>query len=189
MEEGPWRLLCQIKETDKILCVKGKSPTNSSAAFKEQRFTYRSSPPEVFLRKNVLKISCKFTRERPYRSVISTKLHSNFIEIPLRHGCSPVNLLHIFRTSFYKNTYVELLLYLGPFCENATVKDYEFLKNLMENISFPKIVENRSGKFLNRFENLTCGKYIYRQFHFISFISSRNEYSVGYIGTRSQVER
>ena len=25
---------------------------------------------------------------------------SNFIEIALRHGCSPVNLLHIFRTSF-----------------------------------------------------------------------------------------
>ena len=25
-------------------------------------------------------------------------LQSNFIEIILRHGCSPVNLLHIFRT-------------------------------------------------------------------------------------------
>ena len=24
-------------------------------------------------------------------------------EIPLRHGCSPVNLLHIFRTLFTKN--------------------------------------------------------------------------------------
>ena len=27
----------------------------------------------------------------------------NFIEITLRHGCSPVNLLHIFRTPFLKN--------------------------------------------------------------------------------------
>ena len=27
-------------------------------------------------------------------------LQSNFIEIALRHGCSPVNLLHIFRTRF-----------------------------------------------------------------------------------------
>ena len=26
----------------------------------------------------------------------------NFIEIALRHGCSPVNLLHIFRTPFSK---------------------------------------------------------------------------------------
>ena len=25
------------------------------------------------------------------------------------HGCSPVNLLHILRTPFYKNTYVRLL--------------------------------------------------------------------------------
>ena len=28
----------------------------------------------------------------------------NFIEIALLHGCSPVNLLHIFRTPFLKNT-------------------------------------------------------------------------------------
>ena len=31
-------------------------------------------------------------------------------QITLRHGCSPVNLLHIFRTPFYKNTYGALLL-------------------------------------------------------------------------------
>ena len=29
---------------------------------------------------------------------------ANFIEIALRHGCSPVHLLHIFRTPFPKNT-------------------------------------------------------------------------------------
>ena len=34
----------------------------------------------------------------------------NFIEIALRHGCSPVNLLHIFRTPFPKNTFGWLLL-------------------------------------------------------------------------------
>ena len=28
----------------------------------------------------------------------------NFIEISLHHGCSPVNLLHIFRTPFPKTT-------------------------------------------------------------------------------------
>ena len=58
----------------------------------------RSSPPEVFL--NVLKICSKFTGERPCRSVISTKLQSNFLGITLRHGFSPVNLLHFFRTPF-----------------------------------------------------------------------------------------
>ena len=40
-------------------------------------------------------------------------LKSNFIEIALRHGCSPVNLLHTFRTPFYKNTYGGLCLIGG----------------------------------------------------------------------------
>ena len=31
-------------------------------------------------------------------------------KITLWHGCSPVNLLYIFRTPFYKNTYGGLLL-------------------------------------------------------------------------------
>ena len=35
---------------------------------------------------------------------------NNFIEIALRHGRSPVNLLYIFRTSFHKNTSGGLLL-------------------------------------------------------------------------------
>ena len=34
----------------------------------------------------------------------------NFIEITLRHGCSPVNLLHIFSATFTKNTTRWLLL-------------------------------------------------------------------------------
>ena len=38
------------------------------------------------------------------------QLQSNFIEITLRHGCSPVNLLHIFRTPFLRNTSEWLLL-------------------------------------------------------------------------------
>ena len=38
------------------------------------------------------------------------KLHSNFIEIILRHGCSPVILLHVFRTPFPKSTSEWLLL-------------------------------------------------------------------------------
>ena len=39
----------------------------------------RSSHPEVFLTKGVLKICSKFTGEHPYRSAISIKLQSNFI--------------------------------------------------------------------------------------------------------------
>ena len=47
--------------------------------------------------KGVQKIRSKFTGE-----------HS--VEITLRHGCSLVNLLNIFRTPFPKNTSEELLL-------------------------------------------------------------------------------
>ena len=36
----------------------------------------------------------------------------NFIEITLRHGCSTINLLHIFRTPFPKNNSEGLLLLL-----------------------------------------------------------------------------
>ena len=35
---------------------------------------------------------------------------ANFIEISLRHGCSPVNLLRIFRTPFPRGTSEWLLL-------------------------------------------------------------------------------
>ena len=64
----------------------------------------------MFLGKGVLKICSKFTGEHPCQSAISIKLQSNFIEITLRHGCFPVNLLHIFRTTFSKNTSEWLLL-------------------------------------------------------------------------------
>ena len=55
-------------------------------------------------RKGVLKIYSKLTGEHPCWSMISIKLLCNFIEITIRHGCSPVTLLHIFRTAFLKNT-------------------------------------------------------------------------------------
>ena len=73
-------------------------------------FWCRSSRSEVFLVKRVLKICSKFTGEHPCRSGISIKLLCNFIEITLWHGCSPVNLLNIFRTRFSKNTSGGLLL-------------------------------------------------------------------------------
>ena len=44
------------------------------------------------------------------RSVISIKMLYNFVEITLRYGFSPVNLWHIFRTLFCKNSTGGLLL-------------------------------------------------------------------------------
>ena len=49
----------------------------------------------------------------PCRSALSIKLLFNFIEIALQHGCFPVNLLHIFRTSFTENTYGGVLLLIS----------------------------------------------------------------------------
>ena len=76
---------------------------------------FRSSHPEVFLGKGVLKICSKSTGEHPYRSVIWIKLQSNFIEITLQHGSSPINLLHIFRTPFSRDTSGWLLLDIHNF--------------------------------------------------------------------------
>ena len=53
---------------------------------------FRETASEVFLRKGVIKICSKFIGEKPCQGAIS--------EITLRLGCSPVNLLNIFRTSF-----------------------------------------------------------------------------------------
>ena len=105
----------------------------------EGRWNTRSSRQEVFLRKVVLRICSKFTGEHPYRSAISIKLHSNFIEITFRHGCSPVNLLYIFRIPFLKNTSGWLFLkHLKLLLKNETrnsvktdisVATYNVLKN------------------------------------------------------------
>ena len=55
-------------------------------------------------------------RRTPWQSVISIKLQSNFIEIKFWHGCSPINLLHIFRKLFSQNTSMRLLLRYRPIC-------------------------------------------------------------------------
>ena len=69
--------------------------------------------------------SKKFAGERPCRSMILIKLLCNFIEIAIWHGCSPANLLHIFRIPFYKNTCGGLLLtYILPFNLNQFSKPW-----------------------------------------------------------------
>ena len=78
-----------------------------------EEWSGRSSHRETFLGKGVLEICSNFTGEHPCRSLISIKLFCNFIKITLRHGCFPVNLLHIFRTPFHKNTFGWLLLKRG----------------------------------------------------------------------------
>ena len=62
---------------------------------------HRSSHPEALLGRGVWK----------YAANLQKNSHAiSFIEITLRHGCSPVNLLYIFWAPFPKNTYGWLLL-------------------------------------------------------------------------------
>ena len=79
-----WFLLTSFCRPIKII-INSETKINST----------KSSCSEVFLVKDVLKICSKFTGEHPCRSVILIKLQSNFFEITLRHGYSPVNLLQI----------------------------------------------------------------------------------------------
>ena len=60
---------------------------------------------EVFLGKGALKICSKFAGEHPCQGAMSI--------IAFWHGCSHVNLLHIFRTPFPKNNSEELLQILS----------------------------------------------------------------------------
>ena len=62
--------------------------------------------------RGVLKLCSKCTGKNPCRRFISIKLLCNFIEIAHWHGCFPVNLLHIFKTPFPRNTSGLLLLLL-----------------------------------------------------------------------------
>ena len=104
---SPGFILCNIQE------IKVTSSSNIKFQFwlASQRATqtptpkYRSSCLEVSL------TTCsKLTGEHPCRSVIIIKLQSNFIEITLRHWCSPVIFLYIFRTPFPRNISGRLLL-------------------------------------------------------------------------------
>ena len=67
--------------------------------FSPGHFTREKSRLQKQPSRGVLKICSKFTAESPSLTA-------------LRHGCSPVNLLPIFRTPFLKNTSGQLLLRL-----------------------------------------------------------------------------
>ena len=70
---------------------------------------------------SVLKKKCSENMQQSYwRAPMAkcdfNKVVSNFIEIALQHGSSPVNLLHIFKKPFLGNSSGWLLLYRCGFC-------------------------------------------------------------------------
>ena len=63
--------------------------------------------------------------------MLKCELPCNFIEITLRHECSPVNLLHILRTPFFKNTSEWLLLKnIWTFLHNYDVTSLENINSI-----------------------------------------------------------
>ena len=84
--------------------------TTKSIHFLSAKKKIQKQPSRGVLRKRCSENMQRIYRRHPCRSAISINLIRNFIEITLRHGCSPVNLLHIFRTPFPKSTSGWLLL-------------------------------------------------------------------------------
>ena len=89
-----------------------------------ERYNYHSL---VYLRQFVK--TTLLLQKQPSRGVLKKRcsevmqqIYSNFIEITLRHGCSPVNLWHIFRTPFSKNSSGWLLLSLTTLTLNKIKK-------------------------------------------------------------------
>ena len=65
---------------------------------------FRSSPPEVFSKKDAAQIRSKPAGEQPRRSAISTKPLCNFMEITPTHRCAPENLKYTRRTPLPRRT-------------------------------------------------------------------------------------
>ena len=108
-----WRLFWQLKvffisTTMKVVTILIFLPTK---IFPDETYcivTYVTSlnPTHAFQKqpsRRVLEKRCSENMQQNYRRTPTLgehKLQSNIIEITLRHGCSLVNLLHIFRASF-----------------------------------------------------------------------------------------
>ena len=114
-----------LKNPSKLKCRQNIMPRKFCAL-------NRSSHSEVLLGKDALKICGQFTGEHPSWNAISIKLLCNFIKITLRHGFSPVNLLHIFTTRFIKNTSRWLLLLKVSIEKGISSKDMFKISNIVE---------------------------------------------------------
>ena len=76
----------------------------------QRLITIQKQPPRGVPRKRCSKNMQQIYRRTPTPKCDFNKVACNFIEITLRRGCSPVNLLHIFTKPFSSNTSGWLLL-------------------------------------------------------------------------------
>ena len=86
--------------------------TNQQARLGRPKIKQFLKPVTITSSENIINVNvcyystCKLQKQ-PYGSVLRKRCSEN-----IQHGCSPVNLLHIFRTPFPKNTFGGLFLKL-----------------------------------------------------------------------------
>ena len=86
---------------------------------------------------------------------LGKRVKSNFIEITLRHGCSPVNLQHIFKTPFYKFIYGGLLNCQSKLHFNVKQENTQYFNNRCEFKRFQCNHGEKENMFLGN-RNLNC---------------------------------
>ena len=102
--------------------------------FFSQQMTIMSSLPETSNKKVFWKYVTNWQENTHAKLYDSIKLQSNFIEITLQHGRSPVNLLHILVTFFQKKTSGGLLLTVHEWVIHAILHETQYLNILFVNI-------------------------------------------------------
>ena len=121
--------------------------------------TFRSSPLKAFLWETVLKICSKFTKEHPSKSLISIKLSSVYMEITIRHRCSPVNLLYISEHLFIRTPYFFSFVLLHSFyvsCELSYFSINWFVKAATGRSSTKKLYCIFAQKLVEKVEVLVA---------------------------------
>ena len=96
--------------------------------------SFEKQPPRGVLRKGCSEQ--QIYRRTPMPKCDSIKLLFNFIEIALWRGCSPANLLYIFRTPFSKNNSGWLLLSFAQKTNLWDTKYFSSINNTNVNVNF-----------------------------------------------------
>ena len=129
--------------------------------------------------RGVLRKSCSENMQQIYRRTPMPKCDfnkvSNFIEIALPHGCSPVNLLHVFRRAFSRNTSGRPFLLLGHHFFLLFVTNQSSRKNLYKMDLIQIFVATTKATFLKSHFAwvLSCKFAAYLQNTFFQDISGR----------------
>ena len=105
----------------------------------------------------------------------------NFIEIILRHECSPVNLLHIFRIPFPKNTFGGMLLDFYVKVKSQTKlgrqmdtdrETHNTFTDFTRRYEVPQntvIERSRRHKYIQKLYNMIYWKYAYGNIHIFPY--------------------